>query len=44
MHVFIKPLDKEMLNRLVEESVTIVTVEDNVIRGGLGILYIRICK
>ncbi|WP_063556979.1 1-deoxy-D-xylulose-5-phosphate synthase [Clostridium ljungdahlii] len=33
---FIKPLDKAMLNRLVEENVTIVTVEDNVIRGGLG--------
>ncbi|MFL0196901.1 1-deoxy-D-xylulose-5-phosphate synthase [Clostridium sp. WILCCON 0269] len=33
---FIKPLDKEMLRQLVEEDVTIITIEDNIIRGGLG--------
>ncbi|WP_333861690.1 1-deoxy-D-xylulose-5-phosphate synthase [Clostridium sp.] len=33
---FIKPLDKEMLQELVEEDVTIITIEDNIIRGGLG--------
>ncbi|UZQ50914.1 1-deoxy-D-xylulose-5-phosphate synthase [Clostridium kluyveri] len=33
---FIKPLDKVMLRELVEEDVTIITIEDNIIRGGLG--------
>lgn len=33
---FIKPLDKRMLEDLVEEGVSIVTIEDNIIRGGLG--------
>ncbi|WP_368487825.1 1-deoxy-D-xylulose-5-phosphate synthase [Clostridium sp. BJN0013] len=33
---FIKPLDKAMLEQLVEENVTIITIEDNIIRGGLG--------
>ncbi|MCT8976025.1 1-deoxy-D-xylulose-5-phosphate synthase [Clostridium sp. CX1] len=33
---FVKPLDKRLLEDLVEEGVNIVTIEDNVIRGGLG--------
>lgn len=33
---FIKPLDKRLLEDLVEEGVSIVTIEDNVVRGGLG--------
>ncbi|MHC6179454.1 1-deoxy-D-xylulose-5-phosphate synthase [Clostridium sp. JNZ X4-2] len=33
---FAKPLDKIMLNKLIEKGVTIITIEDNVIRGGLG--------
>lgn len=33
---FIKPLDKIMLNQLVEEGVTIITIEDNILRGGFG--------
>lgn len=33
---FIKPLDKAILKELVEQNVTIVTIEDNIIRGGLG--------
>lgn len=33
---FVKPLDKKMLKSLVDEQVTLVTIEDNVIRGGLG--------
>lgn len=33
---FIKPLDKRLLEDLVEEGVSIVTIEDNIVRGGLG--------
>lgn len=33
---FVKPLDKRMLKELVEEEVNLVTIEDNVLRGGLG--------
>jgi 1-deoxy-D-xylulose-5-phosphate synthase len=33
---FIKPIDKELLENLVHEGFSIVTIEDNVIRGGLG--------
>ncbi|KZL94225.1 1-deoxy-D-xylulose-5-phosphate synthase [Clostridium magnum] len=33
---FIKPLDKKLLEDLVEEEVNLVTIEDNVLRGGLG--------
>jgi len=33
---FIKPLDKRLLEDLVEEEVNLVTIEDNVLRGGLG--------
>ncbi len=34
--LFIKPLDEEMLNVLNKENYTIVTVEDNILHGGLG--------
>ena len=33
---FIKPLDKEMLKKLCNEKYRIVTVEDNIIKGGFG--------
>ncbi|CAB1243010.1 1-deoxy-D-xylulose-5-phosphate synthase [Clostridium sp. MT-14] len=33
---FAKPIDKTMLNQLIEERATIITIEDNVVRGGLG--------
>jgi 1-deoxy-D-xylulose-5-phosphate synthase len=33
---FIKPLDKRLLEDLVEENVNLVTIEDNILRGGLG--------
>lgn len=33
---FVKPLDKRLLEDLVEEGVNIVTIEDNIVRGGLG--------
>ncbi len=34
--VFIKPLDQEMLVQMADESPVLVTVEDNVLSGGLG--------
>ncbi len=34
--LFIKPLDTDLLKKLVEEDYNIVTIEDNVINGGLG--------
>lgn len=33
---FIKPLDKELLEKLSDEKYKIVTVEDNIIKGGFG--------
>jgi len=33
---FIKPIDKALLSDLVKDDYTIVTIEDNVINGGLG--------
>ncbi|QBD87447.1 1-deoxy-D-xylulose-5-phosphate synthase [Clostridium tetani] len=33
---FVKPIDKEMLNKLIDEEKTIITLEDNVILGGFG--------
>lgn len=33
---FIKPIDKHMITKLAEEGYKIITVEDNVIHGGLG--------
>ncbi len=33
---FIKPIDKDLLESLVQEGFSIVTVEDNVVSGGLG--------
>ncbi|MBP2031480.1 1-deoxy-D-xylulose-5-phosphate synthase [Clostridium algifaecis] len=33
---FAKPIDKEMLEDLVKKNINIVTIEDNVIRGGMG--------
>lgn len=34
--LFIKPLDMDMLYKLVKERYNIITIEDNVINGGLG--------
>ncbi|RXI38030.1 1-deoxy-D-xylulose-5-phosphate synthase [Clostridium tetani] len=33
---FVKPIDKEMLDKLIDEEKTIITLEDNVILGGFG--------
>lgn len=33
---FIKPLDQDMLDRILENFETVVTVEENVLRGGFG--------
>ena len=33
---FIKPMDRELLDRILEKFETIVTVEENVLRGGFG--------
>ncbi len=33
---FIKPLDKNLIKKLIESGYSIVTIEDNVISGGLG--------
>ncbi|MGG7176112.1 1-deoxy-D-xylulose-5-phosphate synthase [Clostridium paraputrificum] len=33
---FIKPLDEELLKKLAGENINIITVEDNVAKGGLG--------
>ena len=34
--LFIKPLDINMLKRLMKENYNIITIEDNLIKGGLG--------
>lgn len=33
---FVKPIDKELIKDLSEQNVNIVTIEDNVVHGGLG--------
>lgn len=33
---FIKPLDEELLNKLIKENYNILTIEDNVLNGGMG--------
>lgn len=38
---FVKPIDKEMIDDLVSKDYTIVTIEDNVIHGGLGTLVLE---
>lgn len=38
---FIKPIDEIMLTELVEKGYTLVTIEDNVIHGGLGTLVLE---
>ena len=35
---FIKPLDEELLNELIKKKYNILTIEDNVLNGGLGSL------
>lgn len=35
---FIKPIDKELIDKLTEDGYNIVTIEDNIIHGGLGSL------
>lgn len=34
--VFIKPIDKEMLKQIAENGYNILTIEDNILKGGLG--------
>ena len=36
MLVLFKPLDKNLIKELVNQEYTIVTIEDNLISGGLG--------
>lgn len=36
--LFIKPLDKNYIKKLIEENYNILTIEDNVLNGGLGTL------
>lgn len=38
---FVKPIDSEMLNKLIDKDVKIVTLEDNVLHGGLGSLVLE---
>ena len=38
---FVKPIDKEMLDKLIDEDKTIITLEDNVILGGFGNLVLN---
>ena len=35
---FIKPIDEELLLKIIKEKYNIITIEDNVINGGLGSL------
>ena len=35
---FIKPLDKELINRLAKDHHTIITIEENLLNGGYGSL------
>ena len=38
---FIKPIDKALISELVDKKYSIVTIEDNVIHGGLGSLVLE---
>lgn len=38
---FIKPIDKELIKKLTQESEYIFTIEDNVIHGGLGTMVLE---
>ncbi|SKA76767.1 1-deoxy-D-xylulose-5-phosphate synthase [Clostridium sp. USBA 49] len=38
---FIKPIDKGLIKKLVENNYNIVTIEDNIVHGGLGSLVIE---
>lgn len=38
---FIKPIDKKLLNELVSKNYKLITIEDNVIYGGLGSLVLE---
>ena len=38
---FIKPIDKAMISQLVDEGYSLVTIEDNLIHGGLGSLVLE---
>ena len=38
---FIKPIDKKLIEKLVNENYKIITIEDNVINGGLGSLVLE---
>ncbi|MDP4144806.1 MAG: 1-deoxy-D-xylulose-5-phosphate synthase [Bacillota bacterium] len=36
---FIKPLDIEMMNKLINDNYKIITIEDNVVTGGFGAMF-----
>lgn len=38
---FVKPIDKELIKELVNKNFNLVTIEDNVITGGLGSLVLQ---
>jgi len=38
---FIKPIDKDLIAKLIEEGYKIITVEDNMVHGGLGTLVLE---
>ncbi len=40
---FVKPLDETLLHTIFKTFETIITVEDNSIKGGFGSCYFRIC-
>lgn len=39
---FIKPLDKEIINKIGDTSKVVITIEDNIIRGGLGEAILKV--
>ncbi|WP_298839765.1 1-deoxy-D-xylulose-5-phosphate synthase [Clostridium sp.] len=38
---FIKPIDKMLISKLVDENYSLVTIEDNIVHGGLGSLVLE---
>ena len=36
---FIKPIDKDLLENIKKQGYNILTIEDNILKGGLGIRY-----
>ena len=43
--VFLKPMDSDIINEVVEKSVPVITIEDGTVEGGLGSAVIeRLCE